>query len=245
MFYMTSFTPTFDQSRAYFESRLGAPLQERDSVSVLCPFHDDKTPSMSISLKNGTWFCHTCGVGGGILELERKLTGKADGECWTAINATIGRNEPKAGKPKHGQVVATYDYTDAVGTLVYQSVRYAEPKGFRQRRPDGKGGWTWNMDGVTRVPFNLPALVRANVALIAEGEKDALNLKEASAGFSDKKGRPSYAATCNISGAGKWLDEYSPYFAGKKAFVFPDNDDPGRKHAQQVCASILEDRKSV
>ena len=24
-------------------------------------------------------------------------------------------------------------------------------------------------------------------------------------------------------------------FAGKKVFVFLDNDDPGRKHAQQVC----------
>jgi hypothetical protein len=142
-------------------------------------------------------------------------------------------------------LVATYDYHDAAGRLTYQSIRYAAPKDFRQRRPDGKGGWIWNMDGVVRIPFNLPALVRSNVALIAEGEKDALNLQKASAGFPDNDGKLSYAATCNVGGAGKWLDEYSLYLAGKKAFVFQDNDDPGRKHAQQVCASIHKYAQAV
>ena len=39
-----------------------------------------------------------------------------------------------------GKIVATYDYTDLDGTVLYQGVRY-EPKDFRQRRPDGNGGW--------------------------------------------------------------------------------------------------------
>jgi hypothetical protein len=33
-----------------------------------------------------------------------------------------------------GRVVATYDYTDVKGALLYQVLRY-EPKGFCQRRP--------------------------------------------------------------------------------------------------------------
>jgi hypothetical protein len=101
------------------------------------------------------------------------------------------------------------------------------------------------MDGVTRVPFNLPALVRANVALIAEGEKDALNLQKAATDFLDKAAALSYAATTNIGGAGKWLDSYSPYLAGKKVFVFSDNDEAGRKHGQQVCASVAKYAQAV
>ncbi len=200
---------------------------------------------MSLDLKAGLWHCHACGIGGGLLDFERKLTGKQDEECWTVINATIGRDAPKASNSKNGRIVATYDYTDAAGKVVYQALRHAEPKDFRQRRPDGKGGWAWNMDGVVRVPFNLPALVRSNVGLIVEGEKDALNLEKAAAEFPNENGTLSYAATTNIGGAGKWLDEYSPYLAGKKVFVFQDNDDPGRKHGQQVCFSVSKYAQAV
>jgi hypothetical protein len=38
--------------------------------------------------------------------------------------------------------------------LLYQVVRFA-PKDFRQRRPDGPGGWTWNLKGVRRVLYRL------------------------------------------------------------------------------------------
>jgi hypothetical protein len=44
------------------------------------------------------------------------------------------------------RIVATYDYTDGAGELRYQVVRYA-PKDFKVRRPDGNGGWIWNLQG--------------------------------------------------------------------------------------------------
>ena len=43
-----------------------------------------------------------------------------------------------------GRIVATYDYTDADGALLYQVLRL-EPKSFRQRQPDGNGGWKWEL----------------------------------------------------------------------------------------------------
>ena len=55
-----------------------------------------------------------------------------------AVMAAAGA-QSRNDKPK-GRVVATYDYTDADGKLLYQVLRY-EPKDFRQRRPDGNGGW--------------------------------------------------------------------------------------------------------
>ena len=52
----------------------------------------------------------------------------------------------------------TYDYESEFGELLYQGVRFM-PKGFSQRRPDGEGGWIWNLEGVERVPYRLPELI--------------------------------------------------------------------------------------
>jgi putative DNA primase/helicase len=40
------------------------------------------------------------------------------------------------------RIIATYDYTDEQGHLLYQVVRY-QPKDFKQRQRDGRDGWTW------------------------------------------------------------------------------------------------------
>ena len=80
-------------------------------------------------------------------------------------------------KPK-GKIVATYDYTDADGKLLYQVLRL-EPKDFRQRRPDGNGKWIWKLDD-RRVPYRLPELLKYPDAtiFICEGEKDADRVAE-------------------------------------------------------------------
>jgi hypothetical protein len=59
------------------------------------------------------------------------------------------------------ELVATYDYVAADGTLLYQVLRY-EPKIFRQRRPDGCGGWITHkvFDGIPRIPYRLPDLLK-------------------------------------------------------------------------------------
>ena len=61
-------------------------------------------------------------------------------------------------KPK-GRIVASYDYTDADGTLLYQVLRL-EPKSFRQRKPDGNGGWNWSLGGARRIPYRWPELLQ-------------------------------------------------------------------------------------
>src|SRR5215831_10744207 len=78
-----------------------------------------------------------------------------------------------SGKPK-GNIVATYDYRDDKGELLYQVCRF-EPKSFRQRRPDGKGGWIWSVKDCRRIPYRLPELLKYPDAcvFVCEGEKDA------------------------------------------------------------------------
>ena len=81
-----------------------------------------------------------------------------------------------AGQRRDGnkrRIVAKYDYTDAAGVLLYQVLRL-EPKGFRQRRPDGNGGWIWELDE-RRVLYRWPELLKYpdGTVFICEGEKDA------------------------------------------------------------------------
>jgi 5S rRNA maturation endonuclease (ribonuclease M5) len=126
--------------------------------------------------------------------------------------------------------VATYDYTDEDGTLLFQVVRF-EPKDFRQRRPDGKGRWVWNVHDVRLVLFYLPDVVKAETVLIVEGEKDV--------DTAYRLGLPDgWAATCNPMGAGKWRPEYSDLLQGKRVVILPDADDPGRRHGEQVARSL-------
>jgi len=152
------------------------------------------------------------------------------------LAAKLGIQTPKSNPSPERRIVATYDYLDATGTLIYQACRY-EPgrdgrtKDFSQRVPDGTGGWRWSMDGITRVLYHLPEVLAAVAAgattYIVEGEKDA-----------DQLSLYDLVATTNVGGAGKWRSEYSATLAGAHVVVLPDNDAPGLAHADAVAASL-------
>lgn len=136
---------------------------------------------------------------------------------------SYNRNEPKA------RIVATYDYTDAEGRLLYQVVRY-EPKDFRQRRPDGNGSWVWSIRGLQTILYRqddiLKAIANRDVIFVVEGEKDCDALWDI-----------GLVATTNPMGSGKWSDRYSDTLQGADIVIIPDNDEPGHKHALRVAAS--------
>ncbi|MCK4627019.1 MAG: AAA family ATPase [Phycisphaerae bacterium] len=210
---------------------VGAVLGRLDNVKqtgpkqwiARCPVHDDKHASLSITHDDEgkvALFCHAgcstkdvCAAVG--IELRDLFPPKVN-------------NKPAA-KTK-GRITDTYDYADADGKLLYQVCRYA-PKDFRQRRPDGSGGWIWNLNGTARVLFRLPELLKADKSawvFVSEGEKDA-----------DALTALGLVATCNPGGAGKWhkLSDDSPLH-GRRVAILPDKDGPGRKHAQQVAKSL-------
>ncbi len=148
-----------------------------------------------------------------------------NGERAAAPVDTITASRNKESLSRQARIVATYDYKDATGELLFQAVRY-EPKDFRQRKPDGKGGWTWSVKGSRVVPYRLPDLLAkpAEPVFIPEGEKDCDNLA-----------RIGLIATCNAGGAGKWTAEHAAYLRDRHIVVIADNDEPGRKHSQQVA----------
>ncbi len=105
------------------------------------------------------------------------------------------------------KIVATYDYKDESGQLLYQAIRY-DNKDFSQRKPDGKNGWKWNLGGVRRILYRLPELLQANPddwVFIVEGEKDVDRLY----------GEGLIATSCPM-GAGKWDHNFSEFLNDRK-----------------------------
>jgi hypothetical protein len=50
----------------YRDQGFDIPLfYNKESINVLCSFHDDRNPSLSLNLKTGAFFCHACGAKGG------------------------------------------------------------------------------------------------------------------------------------------------------------------------------------
>lgn len=134
------------------------------------------------------------------------------------------------------RTVATYDYRDERGEVLFQTVRLAEPKDFRQRRREGDK-WVWNLQGVRRVLYRLPELLAADssaLVFVVEGEKDA-----------DSLAKLGLVVTTNPMGAGKWRAEYAEYFRGRVGVIVPDNDEPGREHAEEVRDSLIPVAASV
>src|SRR5262245_35511454 len=81
------------------------------------------------------------------------------------------------------------------------------------------------------IPYCLPELITAvrqgRTIFIVEGEPKVEALKQL-----------GLSATCNAEGAGKWQVEHALFLRGAEVVVLPDNDEPGRKHADKIGRSL-------
>lgn len=216
-------------------SRLPSAKKSGKGWQAKCPAHKDKTPSLSVNQSSDGKVLLTCHTG-----------------CTVqAIVSALGLQlsdlfPPKQAKPRY-IFDAAYDYRDESGNLIFQVVRMrldnpsecpdAKSKTFYQRRPDGKGGWIKNTQGVRRVLYRLPEIIAANpgaTVFIVEGEKDVDRLRGL-----------GLEATTNPRGAGKWRDEYSDFLVKREVVILPDNDDTGRSHALDIAKSLHGKASSI
>lgn len=186
-----------------------------------CPAHQDKTASL------------TLGEGGEGRALVKCMAGCRTEAVVQALGLEMGDLFEAAPGDRGGRktIVATYDYTDEAGVLLFQAVRFS-PKDFRQRRPDpiAADRWVWKLEGVRRILYRLPEVLAADKArpvFLPEGEKDVEGLRGL-----------GLVATTNVGGAGKWRAEYSEALRGRHVAILPDNDEPGRKHAHEVARAL-------
>jgi hypothetical protein len=208
-----------NEIRAYYTPRVPKLHQCGGELRGPCPRHNGKKDSFAVNLETGEWYCHSaCGRGGSIFDFEMMSSGTAFPTARNEVLRAVGRPVK--------EIVATYDYRDEQDQLLYQCVRYV-PKDFKQRRPDGRGGWIWNLKGVRKVLYKLTLVIKAETVFICEGEKDA-----------DALCALGVVATTSPLGAGKWRTEYSEFLRGKRVFVIPDADEKGRQHAADILRSL-------
>lgn len=176
-----------------------------------CPAHDDREPSLSLRDGSGKLLVH-CHAG-----------------CEQAAVVAALKARGLWGGPKHSTriIVATYDYGDENGELLYQVVR-TDPKGFFQRRPDGFGGWI-NKKHQRQVLYHLREVNEAPIVFVVEGEKDAETLRQ-----------QGFVATTNAGGAkAPWLPDYTNVLSGREVIIVPDNDEPGWRRARTIAQALL------
>ena len=210
--------------------------------------------SLSINIVKGVWRDYETGEGGGVLALierETSLRGddrfrwlreqgfKPSGDRSKPKGNGSGNGEPPKKRvhgdrhPKLGKPAATYPYSDANDTLLFEVARF-DPKDFRPRQPDGDGSWVWDLQGLDDklVVYRLPEITEAvslgHTVYIFEGEKDTHAAVEI-----------GLDATCNQGGTGGgWRARYNETFRDADVAIVPHNDDAGRKHAENIAASL-------
>jgi 5S rRNA maturation endonuclease (ribonuclease M5) len=220
-----------------FLGRFEGVRKNASGWTARCPAHDDRRQSLSIS------------------QGEKGIVLKCFAGCETKdVLAKLGLKErdlfPREKAPargsfsarRSGRPEAIYPYRNAQGRVLFEVLRFPG-KDFRQRRPDPSrpGAYVYNLDGVSRVPYRLPELLQADplaVVFIVEGEKDAGNLS-----------RLGEVATTNPEGSSNSkLWDTAPFrepLRGRDVVILPDNDEPGRKHAERVARAIQGHARSV
>jgi hypothetical protein len=177
-----------------------------------CPAHDDRNPSLSLREADGKLLvnCHAGCEQNAVISALKSLG------LW-----------PEKPLVQRRVILATYDYTDEAGQILYQVVR-TEPKGFYQRRPDGQGGWIYKK-GPRQILYRLPEVLCAPCVFVVEGEKDANCLRD-----------HGFVATTNAGGANAaWLPKYTESLSQREVILIPDNDAPGRNRVLTIARALL------
>ncbi|MCA1593057.1 MAG: hypothetical protein LC754_10485 [Acidobacteria bacterium] len=127
-----------------------------------------------------------------------------------------------------GTPVAVYVYEDENGKPVHRTVRYADPKGFRQQRYE-MGEWLWGLKGMKRVLYRLPALLEATTqpVFLTEGEKDADTLHGL-----------GYVATTNSDGALTWRKHYNTWLRRRDVIIVEDSDSAGATRTDMLVTAL-------
>lgn len=146
-----------------------------------------------------------------------------------------------AKKDGKGRILeSVYEYVDEGGELLYEVLRYRLENGkkdFRQRRPDGKGGWVYDLEGTRRVLYRLPEILArpSHTIFVVEGEKDCDRLNQ----LFEQENIPAISTT-GAQGAndtGRW-ESYAESLRGRNCIVIPDSDATGMRHARGICSHL-------
>lgn len=217
---------------------------------IHCPYpdHDDKHPSWRWDRNSKKAFCTCIQKSHSVVDVVMETKGLGFKDAAHQVRDHLGISDNGGGPPKQqglpfhhyqlGTPSEKYAYTDEDGNALLYACRFDNPPGssktkeFRQCKANGID---WGVEGVRRVLYHLPQLKQAGVVHVGEGEKVVHALENL-----------GLAATTNLGGAGKWKKVDAEQLAGKdQVIIFEDNDEPGRRHAQDIARSLSGRVRSI
>ena len=236
------------------------PELYRENGHSLNPFIPDTIPSYYLyddrgvdygddKKKNDIYDLHQLRFGCSKGEAIRALKARANGGIVTVPPITKSVAPPSTDKSKEGfkpwkdgKLVATYDYTDETGKILYQNLKYIPkdpskwPKNYktcrpRRPNPNSPGKWIGNLEDTRRVPFGLPELLAApkdQLVHVCEGEKDTLAMREV--GFV-----ATSVGTATTGHSNLVKHNIVDYFSDRHVILVADKDEDGRKYVEKVA----------
>ncbi|MFZ4859229.1 MAG: AAA family ATPase [Desulfuromonadaceae bacterium] len=199
--------------------------------SGLCPFHDDKSPSLNVNPTTGAFKCHACGEKGSIFDLFGKIHGL---DFRGSIKALTARAGLEQGKSKQ-TVTGRYDYHDASGVLLYWKERVEPGQDGKTKDFYFYHGNKKNGRGTDAALYCLQDVAQASEIIICEGERKADVVKSwGLVGTSMDTGADSTLKPAMVAA-----------LTGKHIAILPDNDAPGRGYAAKIIKAMQGKAASI
>lgn len=225
-----------------------------DKGTGVCPFHEDKKPSLSIDFEKNLFFCHACEAKGDsytFLQLYDNVDFKTAKKMYSeTINCAPTKPDESAEKidaiipvpynapnvfdtvpkPEKGAVY-TYMTDDSLAFYVFRHDRRDGSKSVYPVCFTSKG-WQKIWPSNLRPLYLLPGIKKQKdlPVVIVEGEKAA----DAAAKLFYKK----YAVTTWSGGsAAVSKTDWTP-LKNRNVIVCPDNDEPGKKAAEKIVETL-------
>ncbi len=237
------------QDRSALETELKAAGAEIRGNAVRCPFHEDRHASGSIYQgKDQVWRfkcnAESCGAGGDVFDIRARVTGRDLADVLQETGPDVSRTHQRPAERAYrtieelrlavsraGGIEAEYLYEDpdtSKQDLLIFRLKMPEGKAFRQCHLTARG-WVQRAPAKPWPLYRRAEIRKTDSVVIVEGEKcaDALNAI-------------GITATTSPCGAGKAeCADWTPV-AGKRLWLWPDNDSngTGRRHMKDVQVHV-------
>jgi len=149
-------------------------------------------------------------------------------------------NDDTSNKKPRWNLLRTHNYTDEAGRTIAKKEIYDKGDGDKTAiwyRAEGKK-FVKGLNGLKMPLYHLHKFINAPKSVplyIVEGEKDVETME-----------RLGLIATTSPNGAGsKWSKAHNKYLDGWNVVILADNDEAGRKHAEQTARTIAGTVKAL
>ena len=224
--------------------------------SAKCPFHDDRTASLSVNVEKDAYLCHACGAKGGAKQYLITNRGLSEFDAQKLIRDDFSaapakpKDPPKVYRALPRRRIAEHLYLDKNNTHLFTVCRYApvaadasDDDKKRWRKCDVwtpvDGGWIARGYDGTKPLYRLPMLLAANPKqqiMLVEGEKCVEAVESAF---------PKALVTTWANGGNAYTRTDLTPLHGRRVLLVADTDDVGRKAMLAIASLLHADCASV